>query len=129
MPADFLQLAGKRILVMGVANRKSVAWHVSRVLVDAGAEIIYAVRSEARRDEIQPLVGNAPVLVCDVEFEDQVERLGRELSERYDRLDGFVHSIAFADYAEQPRAFHETGKRDFLRAFDISCFSLVAVSN
>jgi enoyl-[acyl-carrier protein] reductase I len=129
MPADFLQLAGKRILVMGVANRKSVAWHVSRVLVEAGADVIYAVRSEARRDQIQPLVGNATVLVCDVEFEDQVESLGRELAERYDRLDGFVHSIAFADYADQPRAFHETSKRDFLRAFDISCFSLVAVSN
>ena len=129
MPADFLQLAGKRILVMGVANRKSVAWHVSRVLVEAGANVVYAVRSEARRDQVQPLVGNASVVVCDVEFEDQVERLGRDLAERYDRLDGFVHSIAFADYADQPRAFHETSKRDFLRAFDISCFSLVAVSN
>ena len=49
--------------------------------------------------------------------------------EKYDRLDGFVHSIAFADYAGEPKPFHETAKRDFLRAFDISCFSLVAVSN
>lgn len=129
MPADFLQLAGMRILVMGVANRKSVAWHVSRVLVDAGAEVVYAVRSDARREQVQPLVGDAAVFVCDVEFEDQIERLGREVSERFDRLDGFVHSIAFADYADQPKAFHETSKRDFLRAFDISCFSLVAVSN
>ena len=48
MPADFLQLTGKRVLVMGVANRKSVAWHVSRVLVEAGAEVVYAVRTEAR---------------------------------------------------------------------------------
>ena len=70
MPADFLQLAGKRILVMGVANRKSVAWHTSRVLVDGGAEVIYAVRSEARREQVQKLVGDALVLVCDVEFED-----------------------------------------------------------
>ena len=129
MSSDFLQLAGKRILVMGVANRKSVAWHVSRVLVDAGAEVIYAVRNEARREQVRQLVGEAPVLVCDVEFEDQIDRLARELSERYDALHGFVHSIAFADYDEIARPFHETQKHDFLRAFDISCFSLVAVSN
>jgi enoyl-[acyl-carrier protein] reductase I len=129
MPADFLQLAGKRILVMGVANKKSVAWHLSRVLVDAGAEVIYAVRTEARREQVQQLVGDATIFVCDVEFEDQINQLASDLSQKYDRLDGFLHSIAFADYAGEPRPFHETGKQEFLRAFDISCFSLVAVSN
>jgi len=129
MPTDFLQLAGKRVLVMGVANRKSVAWHISRVLVEAGAEVVYAVRNEARREEVQQLVGDATVLVCDVEFEDQIDRLARELSARYDALHGLVHSIAFADYDDSMKPFHETPKRDFLRAFDISCFSLVAVSN
>src|SRR5882757_190993 len=126
---DFLQLAGKRILVMGVANKKSVAWHVSRVLVDAGAEVIYAVRNEARREQVQQLVGDAAVFACDVEHEDQIEQLTAQLSKRFDRLDGFLHSIAFADYAGEPRPFHETAKRDFLRAFDISCYSFVAVSN
>jgi enoyl-[acyl-carrier protein] reductase I len=129
MPADFLQLDGKRVLVMGVANRKSVAWHVGRVLVDAGAEVVYAVRSEVRRAQVQALVGDATVLACDVEHEEQIDQLARELRDRYDTLHGFVHSIAFADYAGEPRPFHETAKRDFLRAFDISCFSLVAVSN
>jgi len=129
MPNDFLQLAGKRVLVMGVANRKSVAWHVSRALVEAGAEVVYAVRSEARREQVQQLVGDAMVLTCDVEFEDQIDRLASELSQRYDTLDGLVHSIAFADYEGSAKPFHETGKREFLRAFDISCYSLVAVSN
>jgi enoyl-[acyl-carrier protein] reductase I len=129
MPADFLQLAGKRILVMGVANRKSVAWHVSRVLVDAGAEVVYAVRSDARREQVQQLAGDAEVFVCDVEYEEQIEKLRRDLAERFERFDGYVHSIAFADYAGEPRPFHETSKRDFLRAFDISCFSLISVSN
>jgi enoyl-[acyl-carrier protein] reductase I len=126
---DFLQLAGKRILVMGVANRKSVAWHVSRVLAEAGAEVVYAVRSEERRVQVQQLTGSDAVFACDVEFDDQIEALAKTLSARYDRLDGFVHSIAFANYAGEPRPFHETAKKDFLRAFDISCFSLVAVSN
>jgi enoyl-[acyl-carrier protein] reductase I len=129
MVADYLQLAGKRVLVMGVANRKSVAWHVGRVLAEAGAEVVYSVRNELRREQVQPLVGEAPVLVCDVEFDDQIERLGRDLSERFDALHGLVHSIAFADYEETVKPFHETPRRDFLRAFDISCFSLVAVSN
>ena len=131
MPADFLQLAGKRILVMGVANRKSVAWHVSRVLVEAGAEVVYAVRSEARREQVQQLVGDAAVFVCDVEFEDQIERLAaRACRERYDvlrRLRPFDRLRRLCRRAAKP--FHETPKRDFLRAFDISCFSLVAVSN
>src|ERR1700704_5939629 len=108
MSSDFLQLTGKRVLVMGVANRKSVAWHVSRVLVEAGAEVVYAVRNEARREQVRQLVGDAAVFACDVEFEDQIEQLAGELSQRYDRLDGLVHSIAFADYADEPRAFHET---------------------
>ncbi len=129
MPNDFLRLAGKRILVMGVANRKSVAWHAARVLGEAGAEVVYAVRNEARREQVQKLVGDAAVLVCDVEHEDQVDQLARDLAGRCGRLDGFLHSIAFADYAGEPRPFHETAKRDFLRAFDISCFSLVAVSS
>jgi enoyl-[acyl-carrier protein] reductase I len=129
MVSDFLQLAGKRVLAMGVANRKSVAWHTSRVLLEAGAEVVYSVRTEERRQQVQQLVGDATILVCDVEFEDQIEQLARELSQRYDALHGLVHSIAFADYEDQVKPFHQTPKRDFLRAFDISCYSLVAVSN
>jgi len=129
MAEDFLQLAGKRILVLGVANRKSVAWHISRVLVEAGAEVVYVVRSAERREQVKSLVGDAAVFVCDVEFEDQIERLACDLGGKYDVFHGVVHSIAFADYEDGVKPFHETSKRAFLRAFDISCFSLVAVSN
>jgi enoyl-[acyl-carrier protein] reductase I len=129
MPADFLQLDGKRILVFGVANKKSVAWHTSRVLVEAGAEVVYVVRSEERKSQVAPLVGEAAVFVCDVEFEDQIERLAADLAVKYDVVHGLVHSIAFADYEDGVKPFHETSKRAFLRTFDISCYSLVAVSN
>ena len=64
---DFLQLAGKSILVMGVANRKSVAWQTAQVLREAGADVVYAVRSETRRAQLAKLVGEAPIYVCDVE--------------------------------------------------------------
>jgi enoyl-[acyl-carrier protein] reductase I len=129
MPSDFLQLAGKRFLVMGLANKKSVAWHVGGVLAASGAEVVFSVRNEERRWQVQSLVGQSAVLVCDVEFEDQISRLAAELSRQYDKLDGIVHSIAFADYEETVKPFHETPKSSFLRAFDISCYSLVAVSN
>src|SRR5262249_33456502 len=68
---DFLQLAGKTVLVLGVANRKSVAWHVSRVLVEAGATVVYAVRSVERRQSVAKLLGpDAEIHVCDVEREE-----------------------------------------------------------
>jgi enoyl-[acyl-carrier protein] reductase I len=129
MPADYLQLEGRRVLVMGVANRKSVAWHTSQVLSTAGAEVVYVVRNKARREQVQSLVGDATVFVCDVEHEEQIDQLARELASRYDVFHGLLHSIAFADYEGGFKPFHETAKREFLRAVDVSCYSLIAVSN
>jgi len=129
MPNDFLQLEQRRIVVFGVANRKSVAYHIGRVLEDAGAEVIYVVRSPERRESTAKLLGDAPVFVCDVEHQEQIDQLAADLAERYDTLHGIVHSIAFGDYSEGPKPFHETSKSQLLRAFDISCFSLVAISN
>jgi enoyl-[acyl-carrier protein] reductase I len=129
MPADFLQLDGRRVLVTGVANRKSIAWHISRILIDAGVEVVYVVRNAARREQVQPLVGNSAIFLCDVEFEEQIEQLARDLAARYDAFHGLVHSIAFADYEGGFKPFHETAKREFLRAVDVSCYSLIALSN
>jgi len=128
MADDFLQLTGKNILLFGVANRKSVAWHISQTLVEAGANVVYVVRSETRREAVDKLVGEAQVLVCDVEFEDQIAQLSQRLASRYDAFHGLLHSIAFADYDSGPKPFHETSKQDFLRAIDISCYSLLAIS-
>jgi len=125
---DFLGISGKSFLVTGVANRKSVAWHAARVLTEAGARVIYSVRTPERQASVQKLVGPAPVLVCDVEFPDQIERLRDEVAAVAPRLDGLLHSIAFADYAEGMQPFHGTSKRAFLRAMDISCYSLVALA-
>jgi enoyl-[acyl-carrier protein] reductase I len=126
---DFLQLAGKTVLVFGVANRKSVAWHVGRVLSEAGAKVVYVVRSEERKASVAKLLGEADVFVCDVEFEDQISRLRDEVALRHPVIHGLVHSIAFADYDESgPKPFHETSKKALLRSFDISCYSLIALS-
>ncbi|MCA9053739.1 MAG: SDR family oxidoreductase, partial [Planctomycetaceae bacterium] len=126
---DFLQLSGCSVLVMGVANRKSVAWKIAQVLGDVGADVLYAVRSEARRDQLRKLVGDAPVYVCDVERQSEIDRLREEVGRDRSQLAGLVHSIAFADYSAGWLPFHATPRSAFLQAVDISCFSLIAASN
>ena len=92
MPADFLDLTGRDVLVMGVANRKSVAWHVAQVLTNAGARVIYAVRSDERAETVRTLAGSdAAVICCDVERPEEIERLAEEVISVWDevlRLEG-----------------------------------------
>ena len=126
---DFLQLTDKNILVLGVANRKSVAWQTAKILRDAGANVIFSVRSEQRAETVRKLAPDAPVFLCDVEHQDQIDRLKSEVASTVGVLHGIVHSIAFADYSAGWLPFHETPRAAFLQAVDISCFSLVAVSN
>lgn len=125
----FLQLEDKTIVIMGVANRKSVAYHIGKTIYEAGGLPVYVVRSDKRREELQKLIGEHPIYICDVEFPEQIERLRETLAESHPVIDGLVHSIAFADYEDGPKPFHATNKSQFLRAVDISCFSLMAVSN
>ena len=127
--SDFLQLAGKTLLVFGVANKKSVAYAVGKTLEETGAKVVYVVRSEERRESVVKLLTGAEIHVCDVEFEDQIARLQGELASRGHKFAGLLHSIAFADYEGGMKPFHETPKRAFLRAMDISCHSLIALSN
>jgi enoyl-[acyl-carrier protein] reductase I len=115
--------------VFGVANKKSVAYAVGKTLEEAGAKVVYVVRSHQRRDSVAKLLAGAEVHVCDVEFEEQITALRDELAARGHRFAGLLHSIALADYEGGPLPFHETPKRAFLRAMDISCHSLIALSN
>lgn len=125
---DFLQLAGKKILIFGVANRKSVAYHISRVVSEAGAECVYVVQNEEVRRGVSKLLDESEIYLCDVEHEDQIARLREEIGRRHDRFHGLVHSLAFADYSGGVKPFHQTPKQAFLQAVDISCYSLIAIS-
>ncbi len=127
--SDFLQLDGKTVLVFGVANRKSVAYHIGQTLEEAGAQVLYVVRSAERKDSVAKLLKDREVYVCDVEFPEQIEQLRGDLATNHKTIHGLVHSIAFADYEGGMKPFHETGKAQFLRAVDISCYSLIALSN
>ncbi|MFY9253609.1 MAG: SDR family oxidoreductase [Fuerstiella sp.] len=126
---DFLQLQGKNILVVGVANRKSVAWATAKLLLDAGANVLFSVRSEQRADTVKKLAPDSSVFICDVEHQEQIDRLKTEVCSTVDVLHGIVHSVAFADYSAGWLPFHETPRTAFLQAIDISCFSLIAISN
>ena len=130
MPHDYLQLAGRRVLVFGVANRKSVAYHVGQALVECGAEPVYVVRSAERRASVAKLLPEAPIYVCDVERQAEIEQLAADLARDFAGFHGLVHSIALADYDERGmRPFHETSRAQLLRTFDVSCFSLIALAN
>lgn len=126
---DFLQLTGKTYLVMGVANRKSVAWHIAKLLREFGAKVIYSVRSQQRADTVEKLDPGATVFLCDVEDQTQIEQLATSVAGEVSQIDGIVHSIAFADYSAGWLPFHETPRPAFLQAIDISCFSLIATCN
>ena len=125
---SLLDFTGKTILVFGVANRKSVAWHVACTLEDAGAKVVYSVRSEERRKSLTKQLKDKPVYICDVEEEGAIERLAKEISESHPTIDGILHSIAFANFDEGLKPFHETKRKDYLQATTISSFSLVEIA-
>ncbi len=125
---SFLDLQGRTFLVFGVANRKSVAWAVGSSLEKEGANVIYSVRSQERMEGLGKLMGDRPVHTCDVEFPEQIEALAAKLESEGVRLDGILHSIAYANYADGFKPFHETRRQDFLQATSISAFSLVDIA-
>ncbi len=127
---SYLQLENRNIVVLGVANRRSVAWAIARTLREEGASLLYVFKDQLLLDKNRPLIGDdAPAIVCDVESDDDVKALPERVGKHFPTVHGLVHSIAFANYSEGLKPFHQTVKRDFLQAIDISCFSLVNVSN
>lgn len=123
---SWLGLEGRRVLVTGLANRRSVAAHVGRQLEEVGAEPVWVVRTEERREQVAQIVGERACHVCDVRHPEQIEALAAAVG---GPLDGLVHSIAHADYSGGWKPFHETDKAAFLEAVDVSAFSLVALAN
>lgn len=134
MEISFLGIEQKRFVIFGMANKKSMACVIGRTLVSRGAKVIHVVRSEERVAEAERLFPASRVFVCDVEDEANIVRVRDEIAEwlkgegKDAKIDGIVHSIAFANYSEGIKPFHETEKVDFLQAVDISCFSLISIA-
>ncbi len=126
---SFLQLDNKTFLVVGVANKKSVAYHVADGLRREGAKLVLAVKDETAVQAVGKLFPETDIFPCDVTKEKEIENLARKVAEKHPALDGLVHSIAYANYSQGLKPFHETVRADFLQAVDISMFSLLALAN
>jgi len=119
-------MAGKRGLVMGVANERSLAWGISQALGNAGAELAFTFQGEALGRRVRPLaesLGSDFVLEADVTSEASLDGVFAAIDRRWGQLDFLVHAIAFSDKAELTGKYVDTSRGNFLRTLDISCFS------
>lgn len=124
-------LEGKTALILGIANKWSLAYAIADAFRREGARLVLTyqgARQEQTVAELGAELGAAMVRPCDVSSEEEVERLGAELRGAQMRLDAVVHSIAFANREDLGRPFVETSRQGFLVAQDISVYSLVAVA-
>src|SRR6266576_4810665 len=121
---------GKRGLVLGVANRRSIAWGIAKRLADAGAELAFTYQGERIEQSVRDLaesVSSPLVTECDVRSDDDVTRVFREVGEAFDGgLDLLVHSVAFAAAEDLEARFTDTPRDRFWLAVDVSAYSLVA---
>ncbi|MCW8834865.1 MAG: enoyl-ACP reductase FabI [Rhodospirillales bacterium] len=130
MTASSQLMAGKKGLIMGVANERSIAWGISKAVHAQGAELAFTYQGDALKKRVEPLaesVGSDIVLPCDVSDEAQMDAVFEALRKRWGKLDFVVHAIAYADKEELKGRYLETSRDNFLRSMDISCFSFTSV--
>jgi len=122
-------MAGKRGLIMGVANDRSLAWGIAKAVADQGAELAFTFQGEALQKRVEPLaasVGSKIVLPCDVTDEASMEAVFKTLGETWGKLDFLVHAIAFSDKEELKGKYVATSRKNFLQTLDVSCYSFTA---
>ena len=130
VPSDIF--AGKRGLVLGVANRRSIAWAIASRLAAGGASLAFTYQGDRIEKNVRELaesVDSPLVTACDVRSDDEVERVFGEVADRFEgELDLLVHSVAFADTRDLEGRFTDTPRDRFWMALDVSAYSLVATA-
>ena len=124
-------MAGKRGLIMGVANNRSIAWGIAKAVTAQGAEVALTYQGDALKKRVEPLaaeLGSKVVLPCDVFDAPSVDALFAEISRVWGRLDFLVHAIAFSDKNELDGRYVDTSEANFSQTMLISCFSLTALA-
>ncbi|MDI9349400.1 MAG: enoyl-ACP reductase FabI [Candidatus Symbiobacter sp.] len=124
-------MAGKRGLIMGVANDRSIAWGIAKLLSEHGAELAFSYQGEALGKRVKPLaaqIGAELVLECDVSRDESIAGLFKQLQEKWDHLDFVVHAIGFADKEDLKGPYYKVSRANFALALDISCYSFTAVA-
>jgi enoyl-[acyl-carrier protein] reductase I len=124
-------MAGKRGLVMGVANNRSIAWGIAKACAAQGAEIAFTYQGDALKKRVEPLaaeIGSSIVLPCDVTDAASMDAVFAALEKSWGRLDFLVHAIAFADKAELDGRYVDTSEDNFTKSLLISCYSFTALA-
>ena len=131
MTASGAKMAGKRGLIMGVANNRSIAWGITKACAAEGAEIALTYQGDALKKRVEPLAGEIGckvVLPCDVTDGSSVDGVFAALKEGWGRLDFLVHAIAFSDKAELDGRYMDTSEKNFVQTMLISCYSFTALA-
>ncbi len=124
-------MAGKRGLVMGVANNRSIAWGIAKAAAAQGAEIALTYQGDALKKRVEPLaaeLGSGIVLPCDVTDASSMDAVFADLAQRWGKLDFLVHAIAFSDKNELDGRYVDTTEKNFTQTMLISCFSFTALA-
>ena len=124
-------MAGKRGLIMGVANDRSIAWGIASAVHGQGAELAFTFQGGALEKRVRPLaksVGSDIILPCDVTDDASIDAVFAVIAERWGRLDFLVHAIAYSDKEELKGQYVDTSRDNFVKSLDISCYSFTAVS-
>ena len=124
-------MAGKRGLIMGVANDRSIAWGIAQVAAQHGAELAFTYQGDALLKRVRPLaeqVGSDILLPCDVTDEASIDAAFAAIQEKWGGVDFVVHAIAFSDKNELDGLYLNTTRANFLKSLDISCYSFTAVA-
>ena len=126
-----ITMQGKRGLVMGVANDRSIAWGIARAMADAGAELAFTYQGEAFGKRLEPLaqsVGSDLMIDVDVTNDESMDRAFALLKDRWGTLDFVVHAIAYSDKSELAGRFIDTSRANFKNSLTISCYSFIDVA-
>ena len=124
-------LAGKKGLIMGVANNRSIAWGIASAVAAQGAELAFSYQGDALKKRVEPLaqsVGSNLALECDVTSEESMESVFSKLKSEWGALDFFVHAIAYSDKEELTGLYLDTSRDNFTRTMDISVYSFTALA-
>ncbi|MFD1901835.1 enoyl-ACP reductase FabI [Enterococcus termitis] len=123
-------LKNKKVVVMGVANKRSIAWGCAKALKEQGADIIYTYQNERMKKQVLKLAEPTDLLVeCDVASDESIAQAFQTIQENYDKIDGLVHAIAFANKEELDGNVSDISRSGYLLAQDISSYSLLAVAH
>ncbi|MCH1563387.1 MAG: enoyl-ACP reductase FabI, partial [Rhodobacteraceae bacterium] len=124
-------MKGKRGLIMGLANDKSIAWGIAKECAEAGADLAFSYQGEALKKRVLPLansVGSDFLLECDVSISESLDSTFAEIKKQWGNLDFVVHAIGFSDKSELRGRYVETSKENFINTMDISVYSFTAVT-